>query len=336
MTGQVWVTNTLGGYMYSDKLSRELRMAVQPMVKFRQFCDAKDATRARNPEGNMLGKGDLFAWNVYSDVANQGGTLIETTTMPETNFTITQGTLTVTEYGNSVPYTGKLDDLSEQPVREIIHQVLKNDVKKAFDIAAHAQFNGALLRVVPTGGTSTTAVTLTTNGTATATNSVALNNSHVKSIVDLMKERNIPPYINDDYISTGWPTTFRTFKNNLEQIHQYTEQGFRLIHNGEIGRYENTRFVEQTHIPKGGAADSATWNPSTQTADPWDVGASDWAFFFGEDTVAEGIVIPEEMRGKLPSDYGRSKGIAWYALEGFGRTQTLASQTRIVKWDSAA
>ena len=37
---------------------------------------------------------------------------------------------------------------------------------------------------------------------------------------------------------------------------------------------------------------------------------------------------------KIPSDYGRSKGIAWYALEGFGQTQTAALQTRIVKWDS--
>ena len=336
MTGQVWVTDSLGGFMYSDKLSRVLRMAVQPMVKFRQFCDAKDATRARNPEGNMLGKGDLFHWNVYSDVSTQGRTLTETTTMPETNYTITQGTLTVTEYGNSVPYSGKLDDLSEQPVREIIRKVLKNDTKKAFDIDSHAQFNATLLRVV---GTDTDGVVaLTTDGTATATNGTAgaMKNLHVKTIVDLMKERNIPPYINDDYVCIAWPTTFRTFKNDLEEIHQYTEQGFQLIHNGEIGRYENTRFVEQTHIPKGGAADSTLWDPYTGTAEAWDNGQSDWAFFFGEDTVAEGIVIPEEMRGKIPSDYGRSKGIAWYGLAGFGQTQTAAAQTRILKWDSAS
>jgi len=336
MVGQLWVTDSLGGYMYADKLSRELRMAVQPKVKFRQFCDAKDATRSRNPEGNMLGKGDTFHWNVYSDVANQGTTLTETSTMPETNFTITQGTLTVDEYGNSVPYAAKLDNLSEQPVREIIHKVLKNDAKKAFDIAAHAQFNTTPLRVVPTAGTATNAVTLTTNGTAALTNNVALGKDHVKAIVDLMKERNIPPYIADDYVSIGWPTTYRNFKNDLETIHQYTEQGFKQIHNGEIGRYENTRFVEQTNIPKGGAADSTTWNPDTNTADAWNNGVSDWAFFFGEDTVAEGIVIPEEMRGKLPTDYGRSKGIAYYCLEGFGITQTLASQSRILKWDSAA
>jgi len=85
MAGQVWVTNSLGGYMYSDNLSKELRMAVQPLVKFRQFCDVKDATQ----QGKS--KGQLFHWNVYNDVATQGTSLTETNTMPETQFTITQG-----------------------------------------------------------------------------------------------------------------------------------------------------------------------------------------------------------------------------------------------------
>lgn len=35
MAGQLWVMNTLGGYMYSDELSDVLRCAVQPLVKFR-------------------------------------------------------------------------------------------------------------------------------------------------------------------------------------------------------------------------------------------------------------------------------------------------------------
>jgi N4-gp56 family major capsid protein len=333
---QVWANSTDGGYMYSDKLSRELRQAVQPMSKFRQLCDAKDATKARNPEGQMLGKGDTFHWNVYSDVGRQGRTLTETSTMPKTNFTVSQGTLTVTEYGNSVDYTGKLDDLSEHPVKEIIHKVLKNDAMKAFDIDAHAQFNAAKLRAVPaTSGTSTDAIVLTEDGTATATNNIAMGTGHVKAIVDTMKERNIPPYVEDDFLCIAWPSTYRGFKNELETIHQYTDQGFRMIHASEIGRYENTRFVEQTHIPKGGAADTTTWDAYENVADAWDNAKSDWAFFMGDDTIAEGMVIPEEMRGAIPSDYGRSKGIAWYALLGFGLVQKLAAQSRIVKWDSA-
>lgn len=313
MAGQVWGTASLGGYMFSETLSKVLRMSVQPLVKFRQFADIKDAAvQGKN-------RGDAFHWNVYSDVANAGTVVAETSTMPVTNFTITQGTMTVTEFGNSVPYTGKLDDLSSQPVKEIIKKVLTNDAKKAFDAAAHGQFNATPLRVVPATNTTTDAVTLTTNGTATLTNSVALGKGHVKAIVDLMKERNIPPYSGDDYFSIAHPSTFRQLKNDLESIHQYVDQGFQMIMNGEIGRYEGVRFIEQTNIAKGTFA----------------AAKSNWAFFFGDDTVAEGIVIPEEMRGAIPSDYGRSRGIAWYYLGGFGIVHTAAAQARIVKWDSA-
>ena len=326
MAGQVWHTDTLGGFMYSDQLSDVLRTALQPMTKFRQFCDAKDAT------SKGLHAGDTFHWNVYSDVAQQGGDLAETDVMPETNFTITQGSLTVTEAGNSVPYSGKLDDLSLHPVKEVIKKALKNDAVKALDAKAHAQFDSTKLTVA--AATSTTAVTLEETGTCTVTNNVALGKGHVKAIVDIMKERDIPMYNGNDYFAVAWPTTFRQLRNDLESVHQYVDQGFQYILNGEIGRYEGVRFIEQTNIAKGGAADSTIWTPTTP--DPWNNGASDWAFFFGEDTVAEALVIPEEIRGKIPTDYGRSKGVAWYYLGGFGIVHTAAAQSRILKWDSAA
>lgn len=312
--------------MYSDQLSRELRTKLQPTLKFRQFCDAKDATM------QGLGKGESFHWNVFSDVATQGTTLNETNVMPETNFTITQGTLTINEMGNSVPFTELLDNLSEQPVKEIIRKVLVNDAKKAIDAEAHAEFKKTPLRAA---GLTDSTIAFSTTGTA-GTNSVALGTAHVKLIVDRMKERNIPAYMNDDYYALAWPSTFRTFKDNLETKSFYVETGFSHMMNGEIGRYEGTRFVEQTNIAKGGATDSTTWTP--QVADEWDSGVSDWCFFLGEDTVAEGIAVPEEIRGKIPTDYGRSRGVAWYALLGFGLVHTAANDTanaRIVMWDSA-
>ena len=297
MAGQVWSVSTSGGYMYADNLSRQLRMAVQPIVKFRQFCDVKDAAH------QGLNRGDTFHWNVYSDVSTQGTTLTETSTIPETSFTISQGTMTITEAGNSVPWTGKLDDLSEQPVSEVVRKVLKTDAKKAFDNLAATQFDAAVLRVVPTAGTSTTALTLTTNGTATLTNDVALQKEHVKLIVDTMKERNIPAYSGDDYYAIAWPSTWRTLKNNLEDIKQYIDQGFQMIMNGEIGRYDGVRFVEQTHKAKASIGTAST---------TWTNLKSDWAVFFGEDTVAEAVAVPEEIRGKIPGDFGRDRGIAWY------------------------
>jgi N4-gp56 family major capsid protein len=306
MSGQVWSTNALGGYMFAPNLSRKLRTALQPMVRFRQFCDAKEAFG--------LGIGDTFNWNIYSDVVAAGGALVENQVMPETNFTITRASAVVTEYGNSVPFTKKLDDLSEQPVTEIIHKVLKNDARKVLDTAAYNQFNATPIRVYNTG---TGTITVNTNGTVGGTSS-ALTNSHVKLIADYMAEQNIPAFDGVNYLSIFRPTPLRTFKNLLEGINQYTPEGWHVIMNGEKGRYEGIRFVEQTNVPSQG----------------W-VG-TDRGFFFGSDTVAEVFAIPEEIRGKIPTDYGRSRGIAWYAELAFGIAHTEVPGARILCWDSQA
>lgn len=94
--------------------------------------------------------------------------------------------------------------------------------------------------------------------------------------------------------------------------------------NGEKGNYEAIRFVTQTNIASEG----------------WSV--SDAAYFFGADTITEAISIPMELRGKIPDDYGRSKGIAWYSLCNFGITHAddtdaeTKKQARIIKWDSTS
>lgn len=317
--------------MYSLELSDILRTAVQPLCKFRQFCDAKDFT------DKGLHKGQIFTWDVYNDVASGGTTLVETSTVPLTNYTIAQGTGTVTEIANGVPYTGMLDNLSKHPVQEIINKVLKNDTKKTLDAQAWYQFYSTPLKLSAGGatqGTDTTIVTLNTTGTQTVTNSVNLHKNHIKSIVDIMKERNTPPYSGDEYFGIAWPTTWRPVKNDLEGVYQYRDEGFQMIYNGEIGKFEGVRFIEQTNISKGIYNSGAYTSAASFSA--WTAGFSDNAYFFGEDTVAEAIVVPEEMRGAIPSDFGRSKGIAWYYLGGFALTQTQALQARIYHWSSKA
>ncbi len=331
-----WEVDAEGGYMYEDELSDVLRTDLQPLAKFRQFAEPDPGALNKG-----LHRGDKYHWNVYGDLAVQGRRLDEKKPMPETNFKTRQSVLTVTEWGNSVPYTGKLTALAKHDVLTIIDKALKNDARKAFDIGSWEQFDQTPLRAAPTGGTSTTSVTITETGSAgvTITNDVALGTGHVKAITDEMQERNIPGYVDDDYICVSRPKTYRPFKNELETIHQYTDTGIVLIFNGEVGRYEGTRFVNQMFIPEGGATDSTTFDPYTKTADPWDNGKSSWAFFMGSDTVNEAIVIPEEIRAKLPGDYGRAGGIAYYYLGGWGifhGGNENASQARIIKWDSAA
>lgn len=333
MSGQVWAVASDGGYMYSDQLSDVLRLQVQPSVRFRQFCDAHDP----GAEGQSnLGAGDTFRWNVYTDLNQGGDKLDESKPMPETGFKVTQASLTVTEYGNGVPYTAKLDNLSKHPVAAIIRRNLGNDCAKTLDGAAAMQFRLTPLKVNAAGGNSATNVVVVDTGSVGVTNNTPMFAAHIKAISDAMKERNIPAYQGSDYFAVSWPTTLRTFKNDLEALFKYTADGFRQIMAGEIGRYENCRFVEQTAVQKGGAEDSTQW--TFRTADQWNNAQSDWVMFMGEDTVAEAVIIPEEMRGKIPGDYGRDKGVAWYYLGGFGIVHSGQGNknARIMMWQSAA
>ncbi|MCK4828018.1 hypothetical protein KA005_70465, partial [bacterium] len=75
----------------------------------------------------------------------------------------------------------------------------------------------------------------------------------------------------------------------------------------------------------------AVWASST-------TGVNNDAYFFGSPMVREAIVIPEEIRRKEITDYGRSKGIAWYWLGGFklewGTEDGEEDECRIIHWSS--
>lgn len=308
-------TDTGSGYLSNPTLSDEFRTALQPICRFRQFCDV-EAAIGKN-------RGQKFQWNIYGDTTDEGGVINENAKMPETDFAIGQGEVTITEWGISVPYSGKLETLAEHDIRKIVFQTLKNNANKALDKGAAAQFNNTLLRYVATGAT---AYNLDDDGSATGNNNNDMSITHTKQIADLMQERNIPVYDGEHYVCIARPTTLRGVKDDLEAMHMYTSEGWNRVMNGENGRYEGIRFISQTNV----------------ASEAWTNAKSDAAYFFGADTVTEAVAVPEELRAKIGEDFGRSKGIAWYALMAFGITHADATsvetkkQARILKWDSAA
>ena len=307
----VWQEHKEGGYLSSPQLSHLLREALQPSCRFRQLCTPEDAVG--------LHRGQIFHWPIFGDLDDDGQELAERSTMPITGAAMKQGTLEIKEHGMSVPYTETLDDASYYPVSTIIRKSLANSAKKHLDRAAHAQFNKTPLVVSPKDGTSSTEAVLSENGTALTANNTALSKKHVKQISILMRERNIPPFQTDCYHAIGRPMSFATLTDELEAVHQYTQRGIDFILAGERGRYEGVRFVEQTNIASEG----------------WANGKSDGVFFIGQDAVAEGCAIPEELRAKIGQDYGRDRGIAWYYLGGFGLALVDAEDARVVKWGTA-
>jgi hypothetical protein len=309
---QLW-SNTGQGFMASDILSEKWRTSLQPLTRFRQFCDVEEAVGT--------GEGEKYVWSIYGDTVDNGSReLQESQPMPTTSFPVFQGEVVMKEYGIAIPHSLKYEAMSEHNVPAIITKTLKNDANRKFDEIAHAQFDATILRAV--GGASGT-ITLTDNGTPSGANNIAMSKGHIKTLRDTMEERNIPVFDGEDYMGIMRPTTLRPVKDDLEAVVQYVDEGYKRIVNGEHGRYEGIRFVTQTNVESEG----------------WSNGESDAAYFFGADTVTEAIAIPEELRGKIPDDYGRSRGIAWYYLGAFAITHANTTtegkkQARIIKWDS--
>ena len=129
---QLFSVNTLGGYFTNNKLTKKVRHRAQPIQKFRQFTMLEDAAGKK--------AGDKVYFDKISNIVTAGGTLSETSTIPKSNFTITQGSLTMTEYGNSIDYTQKLETLGDINTPESIVKVLTNDQATVLDSAAAAEY----------------------------------------------------------------------------------------------------------------------------------------------------------------------------------------------------
>jgi hypothetical protein len=317
----IWSTQS--GYLSNNTLNKKFQKAAQPLTKYRQFCEIKEAGGKH--------KGESVNWLKVSNMSTYGRQISETEVIPETTLPLDWGTLSVAEYGISIPFTFKVEALSEFDINALIRGALLDDVVKVFDGTVETEFNKTPLRY---GGTSTTTGTFYTASSCTATNTSVLNTYHVDEMVAYLRNRNVPGFagLNGDYAFIGTPQTLKGVKTALTSIYQYTEMGLKYIANGEIGRYNGVRFIESNF------AGAYTFAPTTgaATAVSWSGGFSAPGYLFGGPTVREGVAVPEEIRVKIPTDYGRSQGIAWYALLGWAIEWAAAANARILKWDSKA
>ncbi len=294
MAGQLWGTSTLGGYFGNPKLSRTIRNATEPSMSFRQFVGVKEA----------LGKNanDTVYFNKISSIGSAGGTLVEGTAIVETNYTIQRGTIVVTEYGNAIPYSGKLASLSEFGVKNETVKVLMQDQRKVLDSAACAPFKAGDIKYVASG---TATGVFTTDGTATGTAASNGNAYHVQEIADYMKKNNVPAYDEmGNYMCIASVHFLKGIRNDTEWLAaaKYGEPA-RLFSN-EVGRWRGVRFIEETNNMVN------TLGSSTQYGE---------AVFFGDDAVMEAVATPAEIRVKTSTDYGRNKGVGWVGILGWTR-----------------
>jgi N4-gp56 family major capsid protein len=295
MSGNWTFDQPTGTYKNHD-LSKKLRFAAIAETKFMQFVTPEAGYGKKKGESVTITR-----------VANldepTDGRLNELNTIPEDDLTITTIAITVTEWGRSVPYTSLNEDLNVFNVENIIQKKLRDQMNLTMDKAAAGAFKTGLVKFIPTGASSGV---FDTDGTASTTALVNLNLYHAEQIRDYMKSTLlIPSYEGEDYMALVNTKAKRGIINdpNFEKWHIYSSPETKF--NGEIGRIENTRYIEINNV-------NALSNSLGSG------GVLGEAVYFGADAVAMAVVEDPELRAAMPTDFGRKKSIAWYGILEFG------------------
>lgn len=308
MAGQLWVTSDQGQLLYSPLLSKEVDFQAQPKMRFLQFCEEK----------TEWGKnaGEVFVFDHYGNIDTQGGRLSETATIPKHGYTLSQGTATLYEWGNAVPWTRKYEELAAAGNRTDVNRILSDDYAKVFDTAVEAEFDKCKIRYV---GTGTAGGGFTTNGTATLTCTSQFNAYHLKQMVDYMFQTlKVEPYDGEDYMGICSTDAKRGLYDDVEDIVKYTK----FPATGEFGRYYDARLVKTNHALSNAMGASSAYGE---------------AYLFGGNggPVCRGIAVPMRVIPDTTMDFGRSKALAWYAIEGFQKWWLLNPDENVIKFDSA-
>lgn len=300
---QFWGAVAQGGYLANPDLSKKIRHASQPMLRARQFVRAEP--------GYGKNKSDRILFNRISNVVTGGGPINELEKMPEDQFQISQGQVIVNEYGNSIPYTGKLEALSEFNVDNIVQKALRNDMAKILDGAVIDELQTSMVKSIPTGTVAAPTTTFDEDGTVSTAATRDTQAFDIKEIVDRLKSTYLTPkYDGENYICLCSVGLARALKDDpdWEDAAKFGEP--ERLFSGEVGKYYGVRFVETT-------------NDLTNT-----LGTTAFkgeGIFFGEDPIVEGVAVPEELRVKIAVDYGRDPGIAWLYLGGWSLTYDSAA-----------
>ncbi len=304
MSNFTWTFDAPAGVWKSHDMSSALRKAAIAETKFMQFV---------KPEpGYGKKSGDTITISRISNLTvPTSGRLSESVKIPEDQLTITTVAITVSEWGRAVPYTGFAEDLSMFDIENIVQRALKDQMKLIMDNAVATVFKSTSTKIkaTPDGVAS---IQFATNGVAPAQALSNLLVYHVEQIRDYMfSTLNVPPYEGDDYVCLVSTKGKRGVINDpaWEVWHKYTDPESK--YNGELGRIENTRFVEIN-------------NTNALSGTLGSGGVLGEAMFFGADAVAMAVVTDPELRAAIPGDFGRQKAVAWYGILDFG-----------VIWDTA-
>ena len=297
---------TNGGTLFSDGVrlvySREIEFKALPIMRFSQFATQKTELGVE--------PGLTISMLTYDNL-KLGGALQEMQNMSTQALSGSMKQITVQEHGNAVSNSELLIQSSFDDIMATTTTLLGRDYALVMDCE---------LRDVALSGTNI----VYAGGKASRdaiTEADKLQVSTIKDAIEVLATNNAPKYQNLYWICFVHPHQSRDLRDDSAWINASNYGAPEQLFTGEIGRIDDTRFIETTLMCNGKA--SAT-DPAYKadlvkgagdTANATDIYQ---AVIFGDQYYGIAWSLPVELRDNGVEDFGRKRSLAWYAIWGTG------------------
>lgn len=299
---------TNGGTLFSDGVrlvySREIEFKALPIMRFSQFATQKTELGVE--------PGLTISMLTYDNL-KLGGALEEMKSMTTQALSGSMKQITVQEHGNAVSNSELLIQSSFDDIMATTTTLLGRDYALVMDCE---------LRDVALSGTNVVyAGKKTARKDITASDKMQV--STIKDAIEILATNNAPKYQNLYWICFVHPHQSRDLRDDSAWINASNYGAPEQLFNGEIGRIDDTRFIETTLMCNGKAA---TTDPAFKADLKKGASSGDGTLavdvfqsvIFGDAYYGIAWSLPVELRDNGVEDFGRKRSLAWYAIWGTG------------------
>ena len=142
--------------------------------------------------------------------------------------------------------------------------------------------------------------------------------------VEVLATNNVPKIDGSYYAAMVHPHVARTLRDDPAWINVQNYATPENMLTGEVGKINDTRFIETTLQPNGAmSVDDEGYSPTMAPLANAGVGGIDvyQSIVMGEGYIGMAIGLPIELRDNGVEDFGRKHSLAWYSIFGIGILQ---------------
>ena len=285
--------------------SKEIEFKAMPNLRFFQFATVKTEL------GTTPG---LTIQMLTYDNVKLGGKLTEGVRINGQAMSTSMKSITVHEHGNAITVSQLLLVASFDDIMASATTLLARDYALVLDCA---------LRDTALSGTNVV-YARQANGSKTPsraelTEGAKFTVATVKDAIEILATNNAPKYNNTNWICFVHPHQSRDLRDDKAWINASNYGAPEQLFTGEIGRIDDTRFIETTILCNGAAPEE---DPAYKQELVKGQGSNKTHVYqsvlFGDNYYAVAFGLPVELRDNGIIDYGRERGLAWYSIFGTG------------------